>query len=128
MDICFKYIIYFCLTLIFVRCEVVSEEEYETVIVAGEKIQVAKEDFPLQQRHNEAKDACKMLGNGWRLPNRNELETIRFQLVKKGRGNFKVNQRYMTTERVFYLNKDTLKMGGSRESWVRAVRPHPFIK
>ena len=113
----------------FGRCIGVTDGEYETVIVAGEKIQVAKEDFPLEQGREEAEDACKMLSNGWRLPNKNELEAIRIQLVQKNRGGFKVNQSYMTTDYNWILKKEILKeedyYADRHHGWVRAVRPHP---
>ena len=41
-----------------------------------ENIEVAEKDFPKTMNWDDAKKACESLGNGWRLPNKNELNTL----------------------------------------------------
>ena len=55
----------------------------------GERLQVADNDFEYEMTWDQAKDACKNLGDGWRLPNYSELDTIYYELRQKGMGNFK---------------------------------------
>ena len=37
---------------------------------------VAQNDFPEQMRWSDAKEACKTLGKGWRLPTKTELNIL----------------------------------------------------
>ena len=46
-----------------------------TPITLGD-IEVAQHDFPNRMNWNMAKTACSNLGNGWRLPNINELNQV----------------------------------------------------
>ena len=57
--------------------------------ITGDKIQVAENDFPNGMTWNQAMSACAGLGNGWRLPIKDELKAMYEQLHKQGRGNFK---------------------------------------
>ena len=41
-----------------------------------ENIEVAEKDFPKNMNWEDAKKACESLGNGWRLPTKNELNTL----------------------------------------------------
>jgi len=41
-----------------------------------EKLEVAQYDFPKNMTLDDAKNACRQLGNGWRLPNKNELHLL----------------------------------------------------
>ena len=50
---------------------------------------VAKADFPKEMDWEEAKQACENLGNGWRLPDKDELYSMYEQLHKEGKGDFK---------------------------------------
>jgi len=45
-----------------------------TVIIGN--IEVAYKDFPEEMNWDDAKNACKELGNGWRLPTINELNIL----------------------------------------------------
>ena len=49
---------------------------------------VARTDFPNTMTWEEAKQACENLGNGWRLPDQDELVAMYEQLHKEGKGNF----------------------------------------
>ena len=92
-----KYILFFLL-IGFSGCDIISRDsEYETFTIVGEKIQIAKEDFPNKMNPEEAIKACEMLGNGWRLPTIMELNAIQEQLQKNGKGDFKKN---------YYLSSD----------------------
>ncbi|MEI6524304.1 MAG: DUF1566 domain-containing protein [Bacteroidota bacterium] len=44
-------------------------------IIIG-KLMVAQNDFPYRMNWDNAKTACASLGKDWRLPNRNELNTL----------------------------------------------------
>ena len=55
----------------------------------GEEFEVAEKNLSTQMTWDEAKRACSELGNGWRLPTKEELKEIYTQLHKKGRGKFK---------------------------------------
>lgn len=68
--------------LIFTSCGEVSQEE----IIAGKKIvgkpikieylEVAEFDFPEKMSWIDAKSKCENLGEGWKLPNREELNIL----------------------------------------------------
>jgi hypothetical protein len=79
-----KYAVLF-IALLFAGCG----GGYETFTVAGETIQVAKEDSPLKMNYYNAMSSCEELGNGWRLPDKDELTAMYEQLHKQGKGNFK---------------------------------------
>ena len=48
------------------------------------KLMVAQRDFPSQLKWNEAFQACAKLGNGWRLPNKEELNLLFINKAKMG--------------------------------------------
>ena len=50
---------------------------------------VAKADFLKKMDWEEAKQACENLGNGWRLPDKDELVAMYEQLFREGKGDFK---------------------------------------
>ncbi len=64
----------------------------------GERLQVADNDFENRMEWNDAKSSCNELGNGWRLPTKSELELMRTELHKKGKGNFKSASYWSGTE------------------------------
>jgi len=78
-----KYAVLF-IALLFAGCG----GGYETFTVAEDTMQVAKEDFPLEMNWDNAMKACEELGNGWRLPDKDELVAMHEQLHKQGKGNF----------------------------------------
>lgn len=45
---------------------------------------VAQYDFPLPMNWDDAKKACETLGDGWRLPTKNELNTLYIERNKIG--------------------------------------------
>ena len=56
-----------------------SNSDYENIIGTRIKIgniEVAQYDFPKSMNWDDAKKACEALGNGWRLPNKDELNTL----------------------------------------------------
>jgi len=57
--------------------------------LTGASLCVAIKDFKIPMTWPQAVQACKDLGNGWRLPNIDELEAIYHQLHKKKIGDFK---------------------------------------
>ena len=46
------------------------------------KLEFAQNDFPDQMNFNDAKEACTKLGDGWRLPDKDELNLL---FKKKGK-------------------------------------------
>jgi hypothetical protein len=54
----------------------------------GSILQVAEFDFHFEMNYYEAKNACKVLDDGWRLPTISEAELIYKQLHLKRKGNF----------------------------------------
>jgi hypothetical protein len=60
--------------------------------VNGTKILVADKDFENTMSWHDAKTACEKLGNGWRLPNNEELKAIYEQLYLKSIGDLYINQ------------------------------------
>jgi hypothetical protein len=53
----------------------------------GLKYEIFSQDLKDSMDFNEAKHACKILGEGWRLPSLRELELM-YDLYQKGVGNF----------------------------------------
>lgn len=51
-----------------------SEILSKTVLIDG--LEVPKQDFPTKMTWKEAKTVCDSLGNGWRLPNLEELNIL----------------------------------------------------
>ncbi len=88
------------LALMFPGCGVGSTTDgaYETFTIAGETMQVAKEDFPSRMKWDDAMSACAGLGNGWRLPSRQEQLVMYQQLQMGGKGNFKEDNYWSSSE------------------------------
>lgn len=56
-----------------------SNWDYENVLgktIKVENLEIAEYDFPTETHWAEAKNLCSNLGEGWRLPNREELNLI----------------------------------------------------
>jgi hypothetical protein len=101
------------------------------IILKGKKLQVADLDFKEAMNWQEALEACKSLGNDWRLPTIKELEVIDKQLFDIAKSNFRKDNYWSSSvERkdvyisfTFYshrrmYNKDNYKC------YVRAVRDY----
>jgi hypothetical protein len=93
-----KHAIYALLAL----CLVLSASPYAkaqdnrliiTSPTTGDKVQVALEDLGKMEWEN-AKKACAKLGDGWRLPTKEEMEVMYRDLHQKGRGNFNLECMY----------------------------------
>jgi hypothetical protein len=94
--------------LMILGCDRVSlDNNYETINVAGEIFQVAKQDFPRRLNWWEAVNACKNLGNGWRLPYEYELSMMKVQLHNHGKGDFK-NEDYwsLSVSEVYFFSME----------------------
>ncbi len=59
--------------------------------------QVAQNDFEDRMNWAEAKLGCDHLGDGWRLPSKNELLLMYKELHQKGIGNF-IETKYWSSE------------------------------
>jgi hypothetical protein len=59
-----------------------------TLTKGDQILRVAQEDLSVRMSWEEARDSCLALGNGWRLPTKEELELMYNQLYLKGQGNF----------------------------------------
>ena len=80
-----------------------SNTDYKNIIGKRIKIgnlEVAQNDFPKQMNWNEAKIACKRLGSGWRLPTKEELNTL--YLNKDKIGGFADGFYWSSTEYVYF--------------------------
>jgi len=110
---------------------------FDTFTLAGKSIQVAKEDQEIKMNWNMAMQACQNLGDGWRLPKKEELEAMHEQLHKQGKGNFKTDWVYWSSTEEdgdvafdFSFNDGTAAInyhdgGKNTLSLVRAVRDLP---
>jgi hypothetical protein len=74
--------------------------EFLEIIIpsSGERLQVAPKDFGEEMDWDEATEACKKLGNRWRLPTIEELKTIYKELYMKNLGFFKKEIYWSSTE------------------------------
>jgi hypothetical protein len=96
----------------------------------GQKLEVAEHDFPNKMNWDDAMKSCEKLGDGWRLPSRNELKQMYIQLHQKDLGNFKKDSYISSTltssdNACFYYFGDDGYSGSNYkyfDEWVRAVR------
>ena len=93
-------------------------------------IEVAEKDFPNKMNWQSAKDACESLGNGWRLPTKDELNLL-YQNKDKISGFTTIEYSYYWSsdvyDGVYRVNQDFDNGGqyNDREHnpfYVRAVR------
>lgn len=61
-----------------------------------EGLLIAEFDFPKKMNWDDAKKACQDLGNGWKLPNKNELNIL--YKNKDKIGGFELNCYFSSTE------------------------------
>lgn len=96
----------------------------------GQKLEVAEHDFPNKMNWFDAIEACEKLGDGWRLPTKNELKQMFIQLHQKGLGNFK-DKCYLSSSVTPSDNASFYYFGGEGytgsnykqfDEYVRAVR------
>lgn len=59
-------------------------------------LEVAQDDFPIRKEWNDAVKSCAALGNGWRLPTKDELNLLYINRDKIGR--FANNDYWSSTE------------------------------
>ena len=96
----------------------------------GEKIEVAEKDFDKLMTWFEAKKACEELGEGWRLPTKDEIIVIFKELFKKNIGGLKLGTYWSGTEinekkaywYSFYGKGMGLNGNKNAATYVRAVR------
>jgi len=60
---------------------------------------------------DDAMVECKNLGNGWRLPNKDEIAVMYEQLHTKGKGNFRVDNFYWSSSEYNAYNAWTFSFG-----------------
>ncbi len=116
-------------------CSMVIGQTYNSDSIIGKpiklgKLEVAQNDFPNQMNWNDAKKACAVLGNGWRLPTKDELNLV--YLNKDKIGGFAINLYWSSTELGYgdawyqsfkYGNQDFgNRTNGGSAHCVRAVR------
>ena len=96
--------------------------------ITGVKIQVAKKDFSNKMTHFEATEACESLGEGWRLPSRDELKEL--YLNKKRIGGFSSGFYWSSLETdegychwsIGFGNGNEVKHDFDTKVYVRAIR------
>ena len=107
-----------------------SNSDYENIIGTRIKIgnlEVAQYDFPNEMNWDDAKKACEALGNGWRLPNKDELNTLYSRIGAIG-GFSHYNYWSSTEEDGLYawcqnfVNGVGVFVSNSSKLYVRAVR------
>ncbi len=92
-----------------------------------ENLEVAQYDFPEEMTWEDALDACNKLGEGWRVPNRDELNTL-YQNMDKIGGCAKYsywssteNGNYRAWFQSFYDGSQDY-YGKNYSNYVRAIR------
>ena len=70
-------------------CSLVIGQTYNSDSIIGKPIKIgnllfAQNDFPYKLNWEDAKKSCTALGNDWRLPNEDELNTL--YITNKNRG------------------------------------------
>lgn len=96
----------------------------------GSIIQVAEFDFHNKMNYFEAKNACKILGDGWRLPTTFEAELMYKELHLKRKGNFDNKGSYrceidsygLPSSIAFWSNGEIMGNSEAYDSLVRVVR------
>lgn len=88
----------FFLPVLLIACLCFSQNSKQIVgkPVKIDKILVAENDFPDQMEWNDAKKACRALGNGWRLPTKAELNIL--YRNRKKIGGFSINAYWSSAE------------------------------
>jgi len=99
---------------------------------SGKIIQLAFEDFKNKMDWNQAKQFCTQMGEGWRLPDKEEMQLIFSEMLLKDKGKFKHDRYWSATEidmdnaLVFLFYPETTHYYGDYPKeflyWVRAVR------
>jgi Protein of unknown function (DUF1566) len=90
-------------------------------------LQVAQFDFPKQMNWLDAKKACEGLGEGWRLPTKDELNSM--YINKNTIGGFSTNSYWSSSEMSLFAWNQYFNYGGrvpdpkTNMNYVRAVRP-----
>ena len=67
----------------------------------GYNLEITQYDFPIKMNWEDAKNACRALGDGWRLPNVPEL-------LSMGSKGFITNTTYWSSEEYSTYNEDTI--------------------
>jgi hypothetical protein len=89
-------------------------------------LQIAQNDFPNQMNWADAKKACESLGEGWRLPTKDELNSM--YINKNAIGGFTPNSYWSSTEMGPFGWNQYFNYGGrisdpkTHKKFVRAVR------
>ncbi|MBW6533911.1 MAG: hypothetical protein K0B11_02785 [Mariniphaga sp.] len=96
----------------------------------GVFLEIWEEDLHTKMTKVEAEKVCSQLGEGWRLPDREEMEVIYDELFRKNEGNFKSKGAYWISDLTpddFLLSFDfregtTYMSVESSKEWVRPVK------
>jgi hypothetical protein len=108
-----------------------SNKDYKNIIGKPIKIGnivVAQYDFPKQMNWNDAKKACEALGDGWRLPSKDELNDLYQIRVVFDNGGFANDLYWSSTELgnltlvQNFLNGYQYSLNKDDALYVRAVR------
>ena len=94
------------LSFFLTRCSVPTDEKKteETLIIisplSNKKLQVATLDIG-KKSNRPATELCNSLGDGWRMPTKDELIAMYEQLHKNGKGHFQNNGWYWSSTKYY---------------------------
>lgn len=95
----------------------------------GEVLQVAPQNLT-GSNWNDAVNACNSMGDGWRLPTKEELQVMYKEIHQKGKGDFDPEWYWSSSENgdddawyVAFENGFSGSNGKSLQNQVRPVRP-----
>lgn len=91
---------YQCLAISSKNKVIEDKNSYTITFGGGRKILVARKDFDTRMSWTNAVNACKRLGEGWRLPSVDELKGMYNELFLERQGNFEA-VGYWSSERYY---------------------------